>query len=215
MSWVQLKKSYNILCSKAKNKEPFKEEWKTFSKIAKSLEFSQVTALESIQIILTKIEEKVSRENIKIFDHGYGVGLKCMYFAALGYRNVYGVNVNSDNEYMNEFLKDIFIIEEKRFFTTDGKAVPFKDQKFDFIISSQVVEHLRDDEVSLYYAEEGRILKKGGYAYHEVPHLLMPFESHSRIWFIHWFPKFLKPLFYGVIKSLQLKKNVLSELLLE
>ena len=211
MTWIKLKQSYSLLCSKASNKESFTEEWKTYSKIARSMESSPPTALTTIQDILTNIEKNISRDKIKIFDHGCGSGFKCMYFAALGYKNIYGVNVNNDNEYLNKILKKIFKIDEKRFITTDGKDVPFQDEKFDFIISSQVVEHLTDDEVYLYYSEEGRILKKGGLAYHEVPHLFILYESHSRLWFIHLFPYFLKPLFYGIFKSIKHKKNLFSK----
>jgi len=208
MTWIKLKKSYNALCLKAKNKESFTEEWQTFSKVARSMESSPSTGLKSIQGILTNIEKKISRDKIKIFDHGCGGGFTSMYFAALGYKNIYGVNVNSDNYYLNDILKNIFKINEKRFITTDGKNVPFQDDKFDFIISCQVVEHLTDNEVVLYYSEEGRVLKKGGLSYHEVPHLFMPYESHSRLWFIHLFPYFLKPLFYGIFKSIEFKKNL-------
>ena len=211
MTWIKLKKSYNELCTKAKEKKSFTEEWKVFAKVAISVEPSPPTALKTIQDILTNIEKKISRDKIKIFDHGCGGGFKAMYFAALGYKNIYGVNVNDDNEYLNDILKKIFKINEKRFITTDGKGVPFQDKKFDFIISSQVVEHLTDNEVSLYYSEEGRILKKGGLAYHEVPHLFMPYDSHARVWLVHLFPYFLKPLFYGIFKSIEYKKNLLSK----
>ena len=34
-----------------------------------------------------------------------------------------------------------------RFVKTQGKEVPFKSNFFDFIISSQVVEHLTNDEI--------------------------------------------------------------------
>ena len=211
MTWIKLKQSYKQLCSKARNKELFTEEWKTYSKIARSMESSPPTGLITIQDLLTNLEKNISRDKIKIFDHGCGSGFKSMYFAALGYKNIYGVNVNEDNEYLNEILKEIFKIDEKRFITTDGKIVPFQDEKFHFIISSQVVEHLTDDEVYLYYSEEGRILKKGGLAYHEVPHLFIPYESHSRIWFVHLFPYFLKPFFYGLFKSIEHKKNLFSK----
>ena len=54
-------------------------------------------------------------------------------------------------------------------------------------------------------------MKKNGYAFHEVPHLLVPYDSHSRLWFAHWFPKFLQPMIYGVFKSLQNKQFLLHE----
>ena len=89
--------------------------------------------------------------------------------------------------------------------------MPFDNEYFDFIISSQVVEHLTDDEVYIYYAEEGRVLKDNGLAYHEVPHKFMPYESHSRLWFIHLLPYFCKPLLYSIFISIQKKKNCLSK----
>ena len=94
MTWIKLKQSYKQLCSKARNKESFTEEWKTYSKIARSMESSPPTGLITIQDLLTNLEKNISRDKIKIFDHGCGSGFKSMYFAALGYKNIYGVNVN-------------------------------------------------------------------------------------------------------------------------
>lgn len=70
------------------------------------------------------------------------------------------------------------------------------------------MEHLTDEEVFLYYSEEGRILKENGLAYHEVPHKYIPYESHSRLWLIHLFPYFCKPFLYGLFLSIQKKKNL-------
>ena len=52
-------------------------------------------------------------------------------------------------------MKDKFSFNKKKFLLTDGKKLPFPDKYFDFIISSQVVEHLTDEEVLMYYSEEG------------------------------------------------------------
>ena len=211
MTWKTLKISYSDLCNNAKNHEPFIDQWNEFSKIAKSMESSPPTGLKAIIESVQIIEKNISRDKIKILDHGSGRGVKAMYLAAIGYTNIYGINKERDFEFQNEILKKIFKIDEKRFISTDGKDVPFQDEMFDFIISSQVVEHLRDDEVQLYYSEEGRVLKRGGLAYHEVPHLFIPYESHSRLWFVHLLPFFLKPIFYGVFKSIEYKKNLLSK----
>ena len=100
--------------------------------------------------------------------------------------------------FINKILKTKFRVSEVRFFKTEGKNVPFKNNFFDFIISAQVLEHLTDEEVFLYYSEEGRILKENGFAYHEVPHKYIPYESHSRLWLIHLFPYFCKPFLYGL-----------------
>lgn len=70
------------------------------------------------------------------------------------------------------------------------------------------MEHLREDEIFLYYEEEGRILKKNGFAYHELHHKFIPYESHSRLWIIHLFPYFMKPFLYGLCMSIRDKKNL-------
>ena len=75
-------------------------------------------------------------------------------------------------------------------------------------MSIQVAEHVTNDLIDTYYSEEGRVLKEGGYVYHELPHKLIPFESHSRLWLIHLFPSFIKPILYGIFVSIQQKKNL-------
>ena len=75
-------------------------------------------------------------------------------------------------------------------------------------MSIQVAEHVTNDLINIYYSEEGRVLKEEGYVYHELPHKLIPFESHSRMWLIHLFPFFCKPFLYGIFISLQKKKNL-------
>ena len=135
-------------------------------------------------------------------------GFNYIYLAVIGYSNIYGINVNSTVNYINSILRKKFKLYNKRFFTTDGKKVPFEDEKFDFIISAQVAEHLGDDEVYIYYSEQGRILKKNGLAYHELPHRLMLYDSHSRFWFIHFFPYFCKPILYGIFMSIRKKKKL-------
>lgn len=49
------------------------------------------------------------------------------------------------------------------------KGLPFKDESFDTIFCSQVLEHLSDPRLAL--GEISRVLKKGGYLILSVPHL--------------------------------------------
>ena len=167
-------------------------------------------ALTSLLKVFHQSTGERSPEDIRILDHGCGGGLKALYIAALGYPNVYGVNVNANIEHLNNILREIFGITEPRFVTTDGRELPFPDGTFDFILSCQVLEHLNDDVVELYYSEEGRVLREGGVAYHEVPHLFVPYDSHSRLWFAHWSPRVLKPAVYGIMKTFQQRKMMLQ-----
>ena len=166
-------------------------------------------ALDNLTSSLYKISK--GNKNIQILDHGCGGGLKSFYFVALGFKNVFGVNVNNNIDHLNTILKKIYNISEKRFFTTDGRKLPYESNKFNFIFSLQVLEHLSDSFIDQYYSEEERVIKKDGYVYHEVPHILVPFESHSRLWFAHWLPSFMQPIVYGILKTIQLKENKLLE----
>ena len=53
-----------------------------------------------------------------------------IFLEAIGYKNVYGVNVNFDVFFINKILKTKFRVSEVRFFKTEGKNVPFKNNFF-------------------------------------------------------------------------------------
>ncbi len=210
MSWVELKNEYTLITKKAREKKPFLKNWIRFTELVNKSSEKPPLAMETLISSIKKLEINKKKNQITIFDHGCGAGLKAMYLAALGYKNVYGVDVGEVN-YINILLKKIFNINEQRFLKTDGKRVPFKNSKFDFIISSQVVEHLKEEHIYTYYQEEGRLLKKNGLVYHEVPHLFMPYEAHTRLWLIHLLPYFFKPFLYAVVQSIRKKKNLLNK----
>ncbi|MDA9708599.1 class I SAM-dependent methyltransferase [Alphaproteobacteria bacterium] len=209
MSWKKLKFQYRLITDKVLKKKDYKTEWEAFKKLALDIEKNPPPAVLEIHNTLQILEENKKRKDIFIFDHGCGSALKVIYLAVLGYENIHGVNVNFDIDYVNIIMKDKFKSTKQRFFSTDGKKVPFPDKHFDLIISAQVAEHLRDDEVMEYYSEEGRVLKEEGFAYHELPHKYIPYESHTRLWLIHLFPYFCKPLLYGIFISIQKRKNLL------
>ncbi|MHA2054460.1 MAG: methyltransferase domain-containing protein [Candidatus Hodarchaeales archaeon] len=64
-----------------------------------------------------------------------------------------------------------------------GEALPFKNDFFDVIISSAVLEHVQDLEKVV--EEIFRTLKPHGVIYQEIPNYLFPFEGHYKIL---WFP---------------------------
>ena len=207
MSWKEIKSLYNSLLEDIDSPK-FKKKWEDFRKVVKNSERKKIQVTKFILESLNKINKK--KDDIYILDHGCGNGLKSVYLLALGYKNIYGVNVHDEVEQLNKIILKTSDIEERRFFKTDGSKIPFSKEKFDLIISCQVVEHVNDKLIDFYYKEEGRVLKKGGYAYHEVPHLLVPYDSHSRLWLAHWAPNFIKPFAYGVLKSIQQRKNLLK-----
>ena len=101
-----------------------------------------------------------------------------------------GFIFNKDEElFLSKILKTVLKAEEKKIQLYDGKNAPFHKEKFDIIFSQQVIEHVHPNLLNYYLSEEKRILKKGGLAFHQIPHRLGPFEGHTNKWFIHWLPK--------------------------
>ena len=132
----------------------------------------------------------------RILDHGCGGGLTGLYLTHLSYRHVYGVDVKSGSDRWNGFLKQRFGYESDRYFVYEGRALPFDDAFFDLIFSQQVLEHVDPLSIEDYYVEEAQVLKVSGQVYHEVPHRLVPYESHTQTWFIHYFPEVLSNFLY-------------------
>ena len=69
----------------------------------------------------------------------------------------------------------------------DGGHIPFADASFDIVFSSNVIEHIRDEETI--HREMRRVLRPGGIAVHIVP------THHWRLWtsIIHY-PNLIKKL---------------------
>jgi len=73
---------------------------------------------------------------------------------------------------------DIKINKNQKFMEADGENLPFENNKFDYVICSQVLEHVENPEIFL--KEQMRVAKKG---YLEIPSVigeyLHPKESHK------------------------------------
>lgn len=129
------------------------------------------------------------KDVITILDHGCGGALSTFYLAAHGYTRVYGVDIGGDFEDRNAVARLCFGAEEQRYFVYDGTRLPFSDSHFDLVFSEQVVEHIRPRVLERYYAEEARVMKQGAVAFHRVPHRLVPYDSHTQTWLIHYLPR--------------------------
>tara|TARA_Y100001934_G_scaffold7188_2_gene9792 strand:- start:89623 stop:90561 length:939 start_codon:yes stop_codon:yes gene_type:complete len=130
-----------------------------------------------------------SRDGIVVLDHGCGGGATLMYLAAMGYRQVYGVDVDGDIYEADLALRAITELTEPQLLIYDGLNLPFPADMFDFIFSQQVVEHVDDNCIGVFLDEEVRVLSGSGIVYHQIPHRWTPWESHTKTWVIHYLPR--------------------------
>lgn len=129
------------------------------------------------------------RATVRLLDHGCGGALSLFYLAVLGYRDFWGVDVGGDRTSLNAIGRRVFGFSEDRLVIYDGRTLPIADASIDVVISQQVLEHVGDELLERYYAEEGRVLRPGGWAVHYVPHRLVPYDSHTRTWLTHYLPR--------------------------
>ncbi|MEQ8667468.1 MAG: class I SAM-dependent methyltransferase [Rhodospirillales bacterium] len=208
-SFVDIKKYCRrlILAADDKDADEIRRVWDEFVPVAKDYERSAgnitVDLLRALNLI-----EGVDRGDVCILDHGCGGGGKTLFLMAVGYTNIYGVTVNQDTSNLEYVASVVCGTDHTRFHQIDGSSICFEDEKFHFVFSLQVLEHVNHDHIESFYAEEARVLKPGGVVYHEVPHQFVPFDSHAGLWFAHWAPRSLKPLAYGFGKTIQKRENM-------
>lgn len=166
------------------------DSWQAFRDAAHRVHDEPPYHLVALFTALRKTQGARRREELRILDHGCGGGLTCLLLLANGYTGVYGIDLESGNcDRWNDFLNDALQLTGQRFFLYDGARIPLEDDSVDFVFSQQVIEHVRPDVLAQYYSEEYRVLRDGGGAFHEVPHKLTPYESHTRIWLLHYLPR--------------------------
>ena len=161
-----------------------------------------------LNVILKYVIEMVgNNKDVRILDCGCGGGQLVMYLKFLGYKNVIGVDVYDQNRAGKLNLRH-FNAESKTgdiFFKYDGSVLPFKKCSFDFIISQQVIEHVFD--VENYFSECCRVLVDRGSMLLDFPQRLIPYDSHTRMWFVHYLPKKIRDYIYDKYRSNEVRKG--------
>lgn len=73
------------------------------------------------------------------------------------------------------------------FAVADARALPYKDDEFDLVISNSVIEHVGGWEDQKRCAQE--MLRCGRAVYVQTPNFWFPIEPHLIAPFIHWLPR--------------------------
>ena len=97
-----------------------------------------------------------------------------------------------------------------KFVQGDGCCLPFKNNSFDLVFSSAVLEHVGDRErQKQFLAECVRVSSR--YVFLTTPNRWYPFEFHSALPFVHWLPQ---KYFFMILRLLGKKsladRNVLN-----
>ncbi len=80
----------------------------------------------------------------------------------------------------------------------DGRALPFKDNAFDYVYSHAVIEHTGNrTQQARFLAEAYRVARKGVFI--TTPNRWHPFETHIGLPFLHYLPA---PAFHNLCKAL-------------
>ena len=173
------------------------EKIQKFDKLKKSIKL-QTLHSRHISKILEILNENKS---FTILDHGCGSCSTILYLFCLGYEDIWGVDVSCDEKIINNFLINICKIKSQRIFNYDGDILPFTKNKFDLIVSQQVLEHISFENKRKTINEISRVMKLNSYAYFQIPHSFVPYEAHTKTWFIHWLPRKISIFVYKIIKK--------------
>jgi len=198
--WRTIGQAFHALLKRAREGGELAPAWADFARAAEATRGRPPMHLLILLDCIAELERGAGGRALVILEHGCGAGLIAMYLLALGHRGVWGVDVGGDMAAQNRILREIHGIHEARFSIYDGRHLPLGDGAADLVFSQQVLEHVTDDVIDAYYAEEARILRPGGLAYHQLPHRWGPYDSHSRTWFLHWFPKPVRMAGYRALK---------------
>lgn len=184
--WADCIKAFRVLRTKVESTEERDEAWRTFKKTAEDLKDSPPDQVGPLLDFLAREFPDRERKDIAILDHGCGGGFATMFLAARGYTNVRGVDViDKGCTLWNGLLSDTLGQGDRNFTVYDGAHLPFEDNSVDLVFSQQVIEHVSPSVFETFYSEEARVLRPGGFAIHNVPHRLVPYESHTGTWLFH------------------------------
>ena len=107
-----------------------------------------------------------------VLENGCGVG---MYLKRLSADAAFAVGLEIELPRAREAAAQKLVV-----LNGAGEALPFEDEKFDLVLSHEVLEHVADDRRCL--EEIVRVLKPGGRLVLFVPNRGYPFETHGIYW---------------------------------
>ena len=111
--------------------------------------------------IETYFKHNTVDNNSAVLDIGCSTGFLLQALNRKSYNNTYGIDISKDAIIYskNHGVKNVFV--------KNAEKTGFESNKFDFLVASDILEHIENDKAAL--LEWKRILKKGGIAFVFVP----------------------------------------------
>ena len=129
--------------------------------------------------------QQVAAPGAVVLDFGCGDGTVVRMLRAEGYE-AYGAEIRWPGADYGDIEGSDLGREAVLRLYDEGRPLPFKDDRFDLVISDMVFEHVVPIEAAL--AELERVLKPGGISYHHFPSRSVWREGHIGIPFSHRLP---------------------------
>jgi predicted SAM-dependent methyltransferase len=99
----------------------------------------------------------------------------------LKYYNDRIVNMGCGSTYINGWINvDGNPLRKKDLWLDVRSKWPFGKESIDGVIAAHIIEHLYDEELSFFFKELRRVVKKGGFVHLEVPSLEILIENYRR-----------------------------------
>jgi len=121
--------------------------------------------LEKIAAVIGKLAGSRPRGEIRVLNIGAGDARLEGMLLDKGY----DVHLIDPSESIVDFVRDKYGLDKTKVQCGWSQDIPFADDRFDFVIMSEVVEHLDDGVMRSTFDEVRRVLKTGGYFLGTVP----------------------------------------------
>lgn len=141
-------------------------------------------------------------KNARILEVGSNVGNILLSLQKLGYKNLYGIELNPKIvELARRRLSGIHIIQG------DALDIPFKDNFFDLVFTSDVLIHIAPHNIKKALQEIGRCTKKyiWGFEYYAPTYTEIPYRGNRNVLWKTDFPALYFSMFGKTMKLVKKK----------
>jgi len=146
---------------KATKKELF---YNTFSERWEN-SINKIEMKKRMRVIFGKLLYGIELRGREFLEVGCGLG----YFSQMAYKKGANVTAVDIGDRLVEITKKK--IPHAKILVASAADLPFKDECFDIVLSTEVIEHVEDQKKTL--SEQMRVLKKGGYLVLTTPNRLL------------------------------------------